>query len=84
MVDNEEIKATAPRKKPLWPWLLLLVLTLAAIYSWNKATEFFDDVSRNMPDVVIDLFNDILREHRRDRPLDPGVDVVIPTRIYNQ
>jgi hypothetical protein len=84
MVDSDDIKATPPPRKPLWPWLLLLVLTLAAIYSWNRATELFDDVSRNMPAVIIDLFNDILRDHGWDRPSGPGLDVVIPTRLYNQ
>ena len=84
MVDNNDIKGRPPRKKPLWPWLLLLILTLAAIYSWNRATELFDDFSRNMPAAIIDLFNDILRDHGRDRPYGPGVDVVVPTQVYNE
>ncbi|MDS7597023.1 hypothetical protein [Agrobacterium tumefaciens] len=60
-----------PRKKPLWPWIVLLVLTLCAIYSYNRATEIIAEISDVLPPAIIDLFQDILRDdgHR------PGIDV---------
>lgn len=67
-----------PRKKPLWPWLLLLVLTLLGIYAWNRTTELFDEFSRNMPAALIELFEDLLDANRhRTRPA-PQLDVASP------
>lgn len=77
VVDNKK-NERPPRRKPLWPWLLLLIMTLLAIYAWDRATELFNDFSRNMPAAVIELFEDLLREdHRNVRP-SPGVDVSVP------
>jgi 4-amino-4-deoxy-L-arabinose transferase-like glycosyltransferase len=71
-------KHQLPRRKSLWPWLLLLILTLLAIYSWNRATELWDDFSRNMPTAIIELFNGLLNEHRRDERTGPKLDVMVP------
>ncbi|SCX34810.1 hypothetical protein DSM25559_4641 [Agrobacterium rosae] len=81
MTVDDNIKDRPPRKKPLWPWLLLLVLTLAAIYSWNRATELFDDFSRDMPAAVIELFNDLLRDHNDGQRVGPALNVVISSRV---
>ncbi|WP_320195219.1 hypothetical protein RMR10_007590 [Agrobacterium rosae] len=81
MTVDDNIKDRPPRKKPLWPWLLLLVLTLAAIYSWNKATELFDDFSRDMPAAVIELFNDLLRNRHDNQREGPALNVVISSRV---
>ncbi len=64
-----------PRRKPLWPWLLLLVLTLCAIYSYNRASEFMDEFMRDMPDEIIRLFNDLLQSDRGRRG---GLEVSVP------
>lgn len=65
------------RRKPLWPWLLLLIFTLVAIYSWNRANEIFDEFSRNLPPAIGELFRDLLNERRNAQP---GLDV--HTYIY--
>lgn len=70
------------RRKPIWPWLLLLVLTLLAIYAWDRANDFFDDFSRNMPAAVIDLFQDLLNQHPRDSHSGNTVEVeVTPVEV---
>ncbi|WP_245445377.1 hypothetical protein [Agrobacterium rosae] len=81
MTVDDDIKDRPPGKKPLWPWLLLLVLALAAIYSWNRATELFDDFSRDMPAAVIELFNDLLRDHHDGQRVGPALDVVISSKV---
>jgi len=55
----------------MWPWIVLLVLTLCAIYSYNRATEIIAELSDTLPPAIIDLFEDLLRYdgHR------PGIDV---------
>lgn len=65
MSIEDDRRPSPPRRKPLWPWLLLLVLTLCAIYSYNKVSEIADDMIRNMPDALIDLFHDLLDSERR-------------------
>ncbi len=79
MAPDPTVENRPPRKKPLWPWLLLLILTLLAIYSWNRATELFDELSRTMPAEIIELFKDLLNEHSRDERVGPRLDVVLPT-----
>lgn len=54
------------RRKPIWPWLFLLALTLLTIHTWDRATDLFEDFSRNMPTVVIELFQDLLNQSQRD------------------
>ncbi|MBB3947826.1 hypothetical protein GGQ73_003797 [Rhizobium skierniewicense] len=80
MTTDRNVDNRPPHKKPLWPWLLLLILTLAAIYSWNRASELFEEFSRNMPAEIIELFRDLLREHQDDGHTAPKLDVSVPTR----
>lgn len=78
---NEKRAGNPPPRKSIWPWLLLLVLTLGAIYTWNRATELFDDFSRNMPEAVIELFQDLLNDGNRERRPAPGLDVAVPVKF---
>lgn len=79
MTDNGNV-GNERRRKPLWPWLLLLVLTLMAIYSWNRANEIFNDFSRTLPPAIIELFRDLLNNHDASRPrLDVNVSDQTPT-----
>ncbi|XUY28067.1 hypothetical protein RMR21_006920 [Agrobacterium sp. rho-8.1] len=80
MTTDQNLDNRPPRKKPLWPWLLLLILTLAAIYSWNRASELFEEFSRNMPSEIIELFRDLLKEHQDDGRTAPKLDVSVATR----
>lgn len=81
MTIEESVKDRPPRRKPIWPWLLLLILTLMAIYSWNRASEIFDDFSRNMPPAIIDLFRDLLNDHNDHGRVGPRVDVAVPVQL---
>lgn len=64
------------RRKSLWPWLLLLVLTLCAIYSYNRANEIILELSETLPPALLDLFEDILRGNgRRPGEGGPGIGV---------
>lgn len=49
------------RRKPIWPWIVLLVLTLCAIYSYNRANEIIAELSDTLPPALLNLFEDILR-----------------------
>ncbi|MBD8689334.1 hypothetical protein RHIZ_06380 [Rhizobium skierniewicense] len=70
------------RRKPIWPWLLLLVLTLLAIYAWDRANDLFDEFSRNMPAAVIELFEDLFNQYPRDSHSGHAVEVeVMPVEI---
>lgn len=70
------------RRKPIWPWLLLLVLTLLAIYAWDRANDLFDDFSRNMPAAVIELFEDLFNQYQRDSHSGHAVEVqVTPVEV---
>lgn len=54
-------------KKSVWPWLLLLVLTVAAIYSYDRASVFLAHVESNLPDIVIDMLGYLFDELGLDR-----------------
>lgn len=40
------------KRKPIWPWLALLVLTLMVIYAYNEALAMFDDLGQTGRDFV--------------------------------
>jgi hypothetical protein len=42
----------SPKRKPIWPWLVLLVLTLMVIYAYNEALAMFDDLGQTGRDFV--------------------------------
>lgn len=48
---NEGEKPT-PKRKPIWPWLVLLVLTLATIFIYERVSEMIDQVMRDFNDLV--------------------------------
>ncbi len=50
-LDEKEHDATQPRR-PIWPWLLLAVLTLLAIYAYTEVTAMIDDTVRLWNDLV--------------------------------
>ena len=80
--DPQSPRPVPPRqtRKPLWPWLLLLALTLMAIYSYNRIFEITEDVMRDMSPAIIEMFRDLL-DGSRDQPGGPGIDVrVEPVR----
>ncbi|WP_313198045.1 hypothetical protein [Rhizobium sp.] len=35
-----------PKRKPIWPWLVLLVLTLAIIYIHHRISLIIDDLAQ--------------------------------------
>ena len=78
-LDTQTEKGKPPRK-PLWPWLLLLVLTLLAIYWYHWFTQMVDDLIVNMPTAIVELLDQLLGEEaRRERPApDPNWRVVAP------
>lgn len=49
------------RRKPLWPWVLLLVLTLCAIYTYNQVTLIIDTIRYQVPPEFLDILEWILR-----------------------
>lgn len=63
------------RRKPIWPWIVLLVLTLSAIYSYNRASEIIAEFSDNLPPALLNLFEDILRGDGRHGNGGPGIGV---------
>ncbi|KXG87447.1 hypothetical protein ATO67_19265 [Agrobacterium bohemicum] len=40
------------RKRPIWPWLVLLAFTLFAIYAYLQITSALDDMMRTWRDLV--------------------------------
>lgn len=63
------------RRKPIWPWIVLLVLTLSAIYSYNRASEIIAEFSDTLPLTLLNLFEDILRGDGRHGNGGPGIGV---------
>jgi hypothetical protein len=41
-IKDDELKPK--RKPPIWPWLVLLVLTLMVIYAYDQTLEVIDDL----------------------------------------
>ena len=81
-LDAQSEKREPPRK-PLWPWLLLLVLTLLAIYGYHWFTQMVDEMIVNMPTAIVELLEQLLgEESRRDRPSpDQNWRVVAPSPL---
>lgn len=41
-----------PKRKPIWPWLVALVLTLAIIYAYHQISLMMDDLAQLARDFV--------------------------------
>ncbi len=41
-----------PKRKPIWPWLVVLALTLAAIYAHHRISLMMDDLAQLARDFV--------------------------------
>lgn len=39
----------ARRRKPVWPWVVLLLLTLCAIYTYNQVTTVIEAIRHQVP-----------------------------------
>lgn len=63
------------RRKPIWPWIVLLVLTLSAIYSYNRANEIITELSDSLPSALLNLFEDIFRGDSRHGNGGPSIGV---------
>ncbi|AMD59128.1 MULTISPECIES: hypothetical protein [Rhizobium/Agrobacterium group] len=63
------------RRKPIWPWIVLLVLTLCAIYSYNRANEIIAELSDTLPPALLNLFEDLLRGEGRRGHGGPSIGV---------
>lgn len=66
MTDNNsnQPQQTAPvrRRKPLWPWVLLLVLTLSAIYTYAQITQIIETIRHEVPPEFWDVLEWMLRQ----------------------
>ncbi|EGP57100.1 hypothetical protein Agau_C201268 [Agrobacterium tumefaciens F2] len=54
---------------------MLLVLTLCAIYSYNRANEIIAELSDTLPPAVLNLFEDILKGGGRHGDGGPSIGV---------
>lgn len=63
-IDNNQKPV---RKKSVWPWIVLLILTVAAIYSYDRASVFLTDIENNLPDIVVDMLGYLFNELGEDR-----------------
>ncbi|MDI7864467.1 hypothetical protein MRS76_21260 [Rhizobiaceae bacterium n13] len=59
------------KKPPLWPWIVLLVLTLTAIYTYDRAALAFDQFVRHVPDEIFHLFEELLGRQTDMQPSPP-------------
>ncbi|WCK03315.1 hypothetical protein [Agrobacterium tumefaciens] len=75
MTLPQQQNGSPQRRKPIWPWIVLLVLTLSAIYSYNRASEIIAEFSDNLPPALLNLFEDILRGGGRHGNGGPGIGV---------
>lgn len=41
-----------PKRRPIWPWLVMLVLVLAAIYAHHRISLMIDDLAQLARDFV--------------------------------
>jgi hypothetical protein len=52
-LDDSELsqnKKLSQKGKPLWPWIVVLILTLIAIYAYQQALEMVDDLEQTGKD----------------------------------
>lgn len=49
---GNEIENEPKRKRRLWPWLVLLAVTLLAIYGYRQAVLAWEDMVRTWRDLV--------------------------------
>ena len=52
MDQNQPDNAGDDRKRRLWPWLLLGVVTILAIYAYVTTIEMIEDMARLWSDLV--------------------------------
>lgn len=52
MDQNQPDNAGNDRKRRLWPWLLLGVVTILAIYAYVTTIEMIEDMARLWSDLV--------------------------------
>lgn len=50
------------RRKPLWPWVVLLVLTLCAIYTYTQVTQIIETIRHEVPPEIWDIIEWMLRQ----------------------
>lgn len=50
------------RRKPLWPWIVLLVLTLCAIYTYTQVTHIIETIRHEVPPEFWDIIEWMLRQ----------------------
>ena len=75
MTIPQQPNGTPQRRKPIWPWIVLLVLTLCAIYSYNRANDIIAELSDTLPPALLNLFEDILRGSGRHGDGGPSIGV---------
>lgn len=55
MINEENTSSGSPRKRRLWPWLLLValsVITIFGIYAYLEITAMIEDLGRLWNDLV--------------------------------
>lgn len=50
--NKDDVGRSRPKRKPIWPWLVLLAVTLMMIYAYNEALEMFDGLGQTGRDFV--------------------------------
>lgn len=67
-IDDINDPQTKP-KKPIWPWLLLLVTTLIFIYAYFILTSMIDNILADAKDIVqaIEWILDVIREKKAEQ-----------------
>jgi hypothetical protein len=51
-VDQDQRDGAGNKKRRLWPWLLLGVVTILAIYAYATTIEMIEDMARLWSDLV--------------------------------
>lgn len=74
MTIPQQPNGAPQRRKPIWPWIVLLVLTLCAIYSYNRANEIIAELS-DIAAGGAQSFEDILKGGGRHGDGGPSIGV---------